>query len=198
MEKIKLKWEVIALVVILLIALGLRLYRIDGYLTFLGDEGRDVRIVRDLLAGNLVFIGPMTSIGNMYLGPLYYYLIAPALFLSSGSPVGPAVMIALLMTATVGLTWSLAHSWFGRFPALIAALLFCPLARRHYLFPLILEPQPDALFCPHLNLGYLRSLAEKEICLPFSGRSCPRRRSSDALPGLTARPHPWSFLATRS
>jgi len=124
MEKIKLRWETIALVVILLIALGLRLYRIDGYLTFLGDEGRDVRIVRDLLAGNLVFIGPMTSIGDMYLGPLYYYLIAPALFLSSGSPVGPAVMIALLMTATVGLTWSLARSWFGRFPALIAALLF--------------------------------------------------------------------------
>jgi len=124
MEKIKLKWEVIALAVILLIALGLRLYHIDGYLTFLGDEGRDVRIVRDLLAGNLVFIGPMTSIGNMYLGPLYYYLMAPALFLSSGSPVGPAVMIALLMTVTVGLTWSLARSWFGRFPALIAALLF--------------------------------------------------------------------------
>ncbi len=65
MEKIKLRWETVALVVILLIALGLRLYRIDGYLTFLGDEGRDVRIVRDLLAGNLVFIGPMTSIGNV-------------------------------------------------------------------------------------------------------------------------------------
>ncbi|MEK7524829.1 MAG: glycosyltransferase family 39 protein [Patescibacteria group bacterium] len=124
MEKIKLRWETIALAIILIVALGLRLYRIDGYLTFLGDEGRDVRIVRDLLASNLVFIGPMTSIGNMYLGPLYYYLIAPALFLSSGSPVGPAVMIALLMTATVGLTWSLARSWFGKFPALVAALLF--------------------------------------------------------------------------
>src|SRR3989344_7129126 len=116
--------EGIALVIILVIALGLRLYRIDEHLTFLGDEGRDVRIVRDLLRGNLVFIGPMTSIGNMYLGPLYYYLMAPALFLSAGSPVGPAVMIALLMTVTVGLTWSLARSWFGRFPALIAALLF--------------------------------------------------------------------------
>ena len=83
------------MVVILLIALGLRLYRIDGYLTFLGDEGRDVRIVRDLLAGNLVFIGPMTSIGRMYLGPHYQYLRAPALFLTSGSQVGPGVMIAL-------------------------------------------------------------------------------------------------------
>src|SRR3990167_10771248 len=122
MAKIKIEYFLVCL--ILIVSLALRLYHIDGYMTFLGDEGRDVRIVRDLLAGNLVFIGPMTSIGNMYLGPLYYYLIAPALFLSSGSPVGPAVMIALLMTATVGLTWSLARSWFGRFPALIAALLF--------------------------------------------------------------------------
>ena len=125
MEKAKLsRWEWYLIGAIVLLALILRLYRIDGYLTFLGDEGRDVRIVRDLLAGNFVFIGPMTSIGNMYLGPLYYYLIAPALFLSGGSPVGPAVMVALLMTVTVYLTWRLARSWFGRFPALIAALLF--------------------------------------------------------------------------
>lgn len=125
MEKTKLsrrEWYFIGAIVLL--ALILRLYRIDGYLTFLGDEGRDVRIVRDLLRGNFVFIGPMTSIGNMYLGPLYYYLIAPALFLSGGSPVGPAVMVALLMTVTVYLTWHLARTWFGRFPALIAALLF--------------------------------------------------------------------------
>src|SRR3989338_1781558 len=124
MEKIKLKWEVIALAVILLIALGLRLYHIDGYLTFLGDEGRDVRIVRDLLAGNLVFIGPMTSIGNMYLGPLYYYMMAPALFLSRLSPVGPAVMIAILGTLTVFLTWLIGRNWFGKTAGLIAALLF--------------------------------------------------------------------------
>lgn len=125
MEKAKLsRWEWYLIGAIVLLALILRLYRIDGYLTFLGDEGRDVRIVRDLLRGNLVFIGPMTSIGNMYLGPLYYYLIAPALFLSGGSPVGPAVMVALLMTVTVYLTWRLARTWFGRFPALVAALLF--------------------------------------------------------------------------
>ncbi len=116
--------EGIALVVILVVALGLRLYRIDEHLTFLGDEGRDVRIVRDLLHGNLVFIGPMTSIGNMYLGPLYYYMMVPALLLGGGSPVGPAVMVALLMTVTVYLTWIIGRNWFGRLPALIAAFLF--------------------------------------------------------------------------
>lgn len=122
---IKNRTEVIILSLILLLALGLRLYRISEYMTFLGDEGRDVRIVRDLITkGNLVFIGPQTSIGNMYLGPLYYYMMAPALALSALNPVGPAIMIALLGTFTIWFTWLVARNWFGARTALIASILF--------------------------------------------------------------------------
>ncbi len=122
-EKNKIEFFLISL--ILLVSLALRLYRIDEYLTFLGDEGRDVRIVRDLITkGNLVFIGPQTSIGNMYLGPLYYYLIAPFLFLSSLSPVGPAVANALIGSLTVILTWFVGRSWFGKLSGLIAAYFY--------------------------------------------------------------------------
>jgi len=117
--------EVILLTGIIILALFLRLYRIGEFMTFLGDEGRDVRIVRDLITkGNLVFIGPQTSIGNMYLGPLYYYMMAPALFLSRLNPVGPAVMVALLSTFTVWFTWFVARSWFGKKSALVTALLY--------------------------------------------------------------------------
>lgn len=116
--------ESILVTLIIIVALALRLYKIDEYLTFLGDEGRDVRIVRDLLKGNLVFIGPQTSIGNMYLGPLYYYLMAPALFFSKLSPVGPAVMVALLSVLTIFLTWKIARDWFGNLPAFYALILF--------------------------------------------------------------------------
>src|SRR3989338_9865014 len=116
--------ESLVLGLIIVFALALRLYKIDGFMTFLGDEGRDVRIVRDLLSGNLVFIGPQTSIGNMYLGPLYYSLIAPALAFSGGNPVGPAIEVAFLGTLTVLLTWWFGRAWFGRRIGLIAALLF--------------------------------------------------------------------------
>ena len=116
--------EAILVGLIIVIALFLRLYRINEYMTFLGDEGRDVRIVRDLLRGNLVFIGPQTSIGNMYLGPLYYYLIAPSLFLSRLNPVGPAIFNALLGTLTVFLTYLFGKNWFGKQAGLLAALLF--------------------------------------------------------------------------
>jgi len=119
------KLESFLLTLIILLALGLRLYRIDEFMTFLGDEGRDVRIVRDLITkGNLVFIGPQTSVGNMYLGPLYYYMMAPALLLSGLNPVGPAIMNALLGAVTVWLTWFVSRKWFGGVSGIVAALLF--------------------------------------------------------------------------
>lgn len=116
--------EFITLTAIIFISLILRLYRIDEFLTFLGDEGRDVRIVRDLLRGDLVFIGPQTSIGNMYLGPLYYYLIAPSLWFSNLNPVGPAIMNALIGTLTIFLIWFVGRSWFDKITGLAAAILF--------------------------------------------------------------------------
>jgi len=92
---------------------------------FLGDQGRDVVIIKDFLQnGNLFFIGPQTSIGNMYLGPYFYYLITPSLFLANYSPVGPAVFIALLSIATVFLLYFIGQRWFNRPVGLISAFLF--------------------------------------------------------------------------
>jgi len=92
---------------------------------FLGDQGRDVTIIRDFLQnGNLFFIGPQTSIGNMYLGPYFYYLISPSLWLANYSPVGPAVFIALIGIATIFLIYFVCTIWFNRHIGLIASYLF--------------------------------------------------------------------------
>ena len=92
---------------------------------FLGDQGRDVVIVRDFLKnGNLFFIGPQTSIGNMYLGPFYYYLIAPALLIATFNPVGPAIMVALLGVATAYLIFFVTKKWSNQRAAFIAAFLY--------------------------------------------------------------------------
>jgi len=113
------------IVLILLVASFCRLYRISDYMEFLGDQGRDVLIVRDFLKnGNLFFIGPQTSIGNMYLGPFYYYLIAPALLLANYSPVGPAIFVALLSVATAYLIYFVSKKWFNPKTAYLAAFLY--------------------------------------------------------------------------
>lgn len=114
-----------ALLVILIVGAFLRLYRVDQYLTFLGDEGRDVIIVRRLLVYfDPILIGPGTSIGNMYLGPLYYYMMALPLLIANFSPVGPAVMVALLGLITVVFIWWVAREWFGKYAAIISSGLY--------------------------------------------------------------------------
>ena len=119
------KVEAIILLLILLIGSFFRLYKISEYMTFLGDEGRDVIVVKRLLTDfDPILVGPGTSIGNMYLGPLYYYMMAPSLLLANFSPVGPAVMVALLGVAAIFLVWYIAREWFGKKAAVIASFLY--------------------------------------------------------------------------
>jgi 4-amino-4-deoxy-L-arabinose transferase-like glycosyltransferase len=125
-KKLKLpRWEFIILTVILLTAAFTRLYRIRDYMTFLGDEGRDALVVRDIVRGvHFPLIGPGTSVGNMYLGPLYYYLVAPSLLMSNFSPVGLAVEVALIGILTVALMWWVGRQWFGTTAALAVSFLY--------------------------------------------------------------------------
>ncbi len=121
---IKNKLSNILLAIILLLAAFLRLYKISDYMTFLGDEGRDVLVVKDILSGNLTLLGPRSSAGDFYTGPIYYYMMAPFLWLSRLDPVGPAVMIALLGIATVFLLYYVGKKIFNPAVGLIAASLY--------------------------------------------------------------------------
>ncbi len=77
------KVEVTILVTILIFASFMRLYRISDYMTFLGDEGRDAIVARDILHGNFTLLGPRASAGDFFLGPIYYYMMAPFLLLTN-------------------------------------------------------------------------------------------------------------------
>ena len=123
------KIEFVLLLVILLVGAFCRLYKINEYMTFLGDEGRDVIIVRRLLIEHHPpLIGPGTSIGNMYLGPAYYYMMAIPLLLANFNPVGPAIFISTLGIVTVLFLWFVVREWFPsnkiNIGALVAAFLY--------------------------------------------------------------------------
>lgn len=120
----KLSTSTILLISTLVLAAFLRLYRISDYMTFLGDEGRDVLIVREILHGNFTLLGPRASAGDFFLGPIYYYFMAPFLWLFNYDPVGPAVMVALLGVATVFLVYFVAKEFFGQKAGFMASLLY--------------------------------------------------------------------------
>src|SRR3990172_10797696 len=94
--------SLIFILFVIMPAAYMRLYRISEYLTFLGDEGRDVLVVkRMLIDGKFTLLGPITSVGSLYMGPVYYYMMAPFLFAWHFDPVGPAIMVALFSIATI-------------------------------------------------------------------------------------------------
>ncbi len=117
-------YEKIALVFILAIASFYRLYHIMDYMTFLGDEGRDALIVYKILHGDLTLLGPTASVGGFFLGPIYYYFMAPFLWIFNYNPVGPAIMVALFGVATVGLIYKVGKDFFGSSVGIIAAGLY--------------------------------------------------------------------------
>ena len=115
----------ILLALVTILAAVLRFWRLPEYMTFLGDEGRDALAVKRMIVDHKFrLIGPVTSVGNMYLGPLYYYLMFPAMFLAGLSPIGPAAMVAFLSVMTTALIYFYGWEWIGRKAALMAAFLY--------------------------------------------------------------------------
>lgn len=120
----RIKPRLLLLVAILLVAAFLRLYKISEYMTFLGDEGRDVLIVKHILEGKLTLLGPTASVGGFFLGPIYYYFMAPFLWLWRLDPTGPAVMVALFGVATVFMIYWVGKEMFNEEAGLFASTLY--------------------------------------------------------------------------
>ncbi|MFH1832567.1 MAG: glycosyltransferase family 39 protein [Candidatus Levyibacteriota bacterium] len=122
--KFQISLDCLTIAGILILASFLRLYRIADYITFLGDEGRDVLVVYNILHGNLTLLGPTASVGGFFLGPIYYYFMTPFLWLFNYNPVGPAVMVALFGIATVWLVYKVGSDFFNVKTGLIASILY--------------------------------------------------------------------------
>ena len=83
------------LVLMFFCGIFLRFYRFSDFATFLGDQGRDAIILKRIITlEHFPAIGAPTSVGQVYLGPFYYYFIAPWLLFFKYNPIGPAVGVA--------------------------------------------------------------------------------------------------------
>lgn len=100
-KKIYTPWNLLILI-ILLLAFILRTYRIEALLDFHYDQGRDAKIIWDMWHnGKLFLIGPTTGLDGIFLGPFYYYLIAPFYLIGGGNPVIPSLFLSFLVTLSL-------------------------------------------------------------------------------------------------
>lgn len=119
------KRERIFLLLLIVSASFLRLYRFRDFLEFLGDQGRDALVAKQILINHdITLLGPGTSVGNMYLGPLYYYLMVPSLAVTYPDPIGPALAVAVLGIVTTVFVYVLGKDIVGKRAAGIAAVLY--------------------------------------------------------------------------
>jgi len=138
-------------------------------MVFLGDEGRDVLVVKRMIVDHkFTLLGPTASIAPFHLGPFYYYLMLPFLWIFNLDPVGPAVMVALFGIATVFLVYWVGKDFFNEKVGLLAASLYA-------ISPLVIihsrsSWNPNVLpFFSLLLIFFLKKAVEKKHWLYYLG-----------------------------
>lgn len=110
--------------IVFLLGLLLRFYKLYGFVTFLGDQGRDAIIIKRILTfEHLPAIGAPTSIGQIYLGPFYYYFIAPWLALFNFDPFGLAVGVAAFSSLYILINYFIVRELLNEKVAFISSAL---------------------------------------------------------------------------
>jgi len=128
---VKRNHEWLLLLLILLLAAGLRLTRLD-LIEFKYDEATWARSALAIVhQGRLPELGMVSSLGPYHPPLMSYILVLP--FALSRDPRLAAGWVALLGVAAVALTWWVGRTYFGRRVGLLAALFFasCPWAVIH-------------------------------------------------------------------
>ncbi len=112
------------LIIILFGAFLIRTYRVGDLLGFYYDQGRDALVIWKLWhEGKLFLIGPVTGLRGIFLGPFYYYLIAPMYLIGRGNPIYPAVFLSLLSTLALFVIYYTGWKMHSRVAGLIAATI---------------------------------------------------------------------------
>ncbi len=85
------------LIAIFFLALVLRTLNIQEFLFFGFEQGRDALIIDGILKNSdFVLVGPSTSIGGLFHGVWFYYLLGVPYLLSGGNPLVASVTLILL------------------------------------------------------------------------------------------------------
>lgn len=110
---------------ILLLALFLRIYRLDELTTFGGDQGQDFLVVKDMVINHKwTLLGIQTSIGTFYQGPVYLYMLYPFFVLFGLKPTAGAYVAVCMSMASIILVYLICKKYFSKNVAIFSTLLF--------------------------------------------------------------------------
>lgn len=114
------------LLIFAVVVLGtfLRFYRMYDLAVFLADQASDSQKVLDMLRGKFTLLGPITSVGGFYNGPIVYYLTYPFYLLLRGDPIAGTVFQSTLSILTMPLLYLIGKKLKNEKAGLLAGFLF--------------------------------------------------------------------------
>ncbi len=171
------------IIIILLIALAVRLYRISEMALFDFDQEYAVNFARQVKEYPIRIVGQGLSVQGLFMGPWYFYLMTPFFWLTNLHPLGGYIGSMLLGTFTVYVYYWVATKMFGHKAGLMAAFL------RAILFKSIYE---DWAIVPSYSSDLLVVLLWYWLYLYWQRRS-PNYIYAGLILGLFTSWHPIQF-----
>ncbi len=97
----------LALLLVFVGSLVFRLYYVsDFHHAFTIDQARDMLEIRKIVVGHdPVFVGPITSLNGIFLGPFWFYLNIPAFIIGGGNPTALAFFQVILIHLGTAIFW---------------------------------------------------------------------------------------------
>jgi hypothetical protein len=117
--------ELLGAAVLVGLAALVRLVALAARGSFDADQGTEMLVLLGLDRDHVVpLLGPQTSIGGFHHGVLYYWLLAPAAFLSDADPTAVVAELAILATLAIVPVWWLARAVGGPAAGVTAAIVY--------------------------------------------------------------------------
>ncbi len=137
----------IILLAILLIGLFFRLYKLEIFYPWGHDQDLFAWIAKDILIDrHLRLIGQETSIIGVFIGPLFYYLVAVGMAVFNMNPLGAALVTTIISLLTIISIYWVFNKFFDRNVGLIGAFLYAVSPGAVFLDRWIVPTQPTILW----------------------------------------------------
>ncbi len=135
------------LLLILLLGLFFRIYKLEIFFPFGHDQDLFAWIAKDIIIdGHVRLIGQETSIIGVFIGPLFYYLIAFAFALFKMNPLSAAVVTTVVSMATIISIYRVFSKFFGKKVGLIGSFLYAVSPGAVFLDRWVVPTQPTILW----------------------------------------------------
>ncbi len=138
----------VILLSILILGLFFRIYKLEIFYPWGHDQDLFAWIAKDIVVDHhFRTIGQETSITGVFIGPLFYYLIAICFVLFNMNPLSAAIVTTVVSLFTIFSIYWVFNKFFGRHVGLIGAFLYSISPGIILLDRWVVPTQPTTLWC---------------------------------------------------